>query len=94
MKDLLHVAVGDGAGLVRATAVLTRTQVGRIPVLPVVLGVRLLIVVVVLRRLAEELRKHRDVHGSCSFQRPGSRSLISCSSQPLPSGSLNEAYEA
>ena len=94
MKDLLHVAVGDGAGLLRATAVLTRAQVGRVPVPPVVLGVRLLEVAVVLFRLVEELCKGCNVRGSCSFQRPGRRSLISCSSQPLPSGSLNEAYEA
>jgi hypothetical protein len=26
--------------------------------------------------------------------RPGNRSVISCSSQPMPSGSLNDAYEA
>ncbi len=33
-------------------------------------GVRLFVVVVVLRRLAEELCKARDVHGSCSLLLP------------------------
>jgi hypothetical protein len=31
------------------------------------LGVRLLVVVMVLRRFAEELCKGRDVHGSCAL---------------------------
>ena len=39
MKDLLHVTVGGG-GLLRTAAVLTRAQVRRVPVPPVVLGVR------------------------------------------------------
>ncbi len=41
-------------------------------------------------RFVQELRQRRDVHG---HMRPGSRSVISCSIHPLPSGSLNEAYE-
>src|SRR5215211_3908866 len=32
MKDLRHVAVGGGSGLLRIAAVLTRAQVGRVPV--------------------------------------------------------------
>ena len=40
--------------------------------------------------LAEKLGQASDVHDR--HTRPGSRSLISWSSQPLPSGSLNEAY--
>src|SRR5580700_6490194 len=63
MKGLLHVAVGGGGCLPRAAAVLTRAQVGCVPVPPVVLGVRLLVVVVVLRRLAEKLGQGCDVHG-------------------------------
>src|SRR4029453_3130713 len=70
MKGLLHVAVGGGCCLLRTAAVLTRAQVGRVPVPPVVLGVRLLVSVVVLRRLAEELCKGCDVHGSSSRQLP------------------------
>src|SRR5262245_24982426 len=70
LKDLLHVAVGGCGCLLRTAAVLTRAQVGRVPVPPVVLSVRLLVVVVVLRRLAEELRKGCDVRGSCSRRLP------------------------
>ena len=55
MKDFLHVAIGGGGCLVRRAAVLTRVQVGSVPIPPVVLGVRLLVVVVVLGRFAEEL---------------------------------------
>src|SRR5438093_6896376 len=54
VKDLLHAAVGGGRRLLRIAAALTRAQVGRVPVPPVVLGVRLLVVVVVLRCLAEQ----------------------------------------
>ena len=96
MKGLVHVAVGCFSCLLRAAAFLTRAQVGRVPVPPVVLGVRLLVAVVVLRRLAEELCKGRDVHGYARVDfhsRPGSRDLISWSSQPFPSGSSNEATE-
>jgi len=50
MKDLLHVAVGGGGCLLRTAAVLTRAQVRRVPVPPVVLSVRLLVVVVVMPR--------------------------------------------
>src|SRR5262245_47097467 len=65
MKGLvLHVAIGGGGCLLRTAAVLTRAQVWRVPVPPVVLAVRLLVVVVVLRRLVEELGKGCDVHGS------------------------------
>src|SRR5215207_698125 len=70
LKDLLHVAVGGGGGLLRTAAVLTRAQVGRVPVPPVVLGVRPLVVAVVLFRLVEELCKGCDVHGSCSRHHP------------------------
>jgi hypothetical protein len=55
MKDLLHVAIGCCFCLLWTAAVLTRAQIGRVPVPPVMLGVRLLVVVVVLCRLAEEL---------------------------------------
>src|SRR5262245_19146442 len=66
MKDLLHVAVGGCCCLLRTAAVLARAQVGRVPVPPVVLGMRLLVVVVVLRCLVEEFCKSRDVLGLCS----------------------------
>jgi hypothetical protein len=64
--DLLHVMVGGG-GLRRTAAVLTRTHVWRVPVRQVMFGVRLFLVVVVLRRFEEELCKRRDVHGSCTL---------------------------
>src|SRR5215467_7522589 len=70
MKDLLHVTVGGGGGLLRTAAVLTRAQVRRIPVPPVVLGVRLLIVAVALLRLAEEPCKGCDVQSSGPRQLP------------------------
>jgi hypothetical protein len=53
MKDLLHVAIGGGRRLIRTFPALTRAQVGRIPVPPVVLSVRLLVLAVVLLRLAQ-----------------------------------------
>src|SRR5213079_3099213 len=62
--------IGGGGGLRRPAAVLTRVQVGRVPVPPVMFGVRLLVVVVVLRRFAKELCKGRDIHGSCSLLLP------------------------
>jgi hypothetical protein len=43
MKDLLHVVSGGGGRLVRTFAVLTRAQVGRVPVPPVMFRVRLLV---------------------------------------------------
>src|SRR5689334_3320934 len=61
MKDLLHVTVGGGGRFLRTAAVLTCAQVGRVPVRPVVLGVRLLVVVVVPGRLAEEFCQGCDV---------------------------------
>src|SRR5262245_12342400 len=67
LKDLLHIAVGGGGGLLRTAPLLTRAQVGRVPVRPVVLAVRLLEVAVVLLRLAEELCKGCDVHVSFPF---------------------------
>src|SRR5437868_14691534 len=70
MKDLLHVAVGGGGCLLQTAAVLTGAQVGRVPVPPVVLGVRPLVVAMVLFRLVEQLCKGCDVHGSCSRQLP------------------------
>jgi len=47
--DFIHVAVGCGGCLRRIVAVLTHTQVGRVPIPPVMFGVRLLVVVMVFR---------------------------------------------
>ncbi len=76
MKDLLHVTVGGSRCLLRTAAVLAGAQVGRVPIPPVVLAVRLLIVAVVLLRFAEQLCKGPDIGSSCSrdlHSRPGSR---------------------
>jgi hypothetical protein len=82
IKDLLHIAVGGGRCLLRTAAVLTRAQVGRVPVPPVVLGVRLLVVVVVLRRLAEERCKGCDVYGSCSLPFAAGKPRLDLLEQP------------
>src|SRR5262249_14323199 len=66
MKDLLHIAIGSGGGLLRTAAVLTCATIRRVPVPPVVLGVCLLVVVVVLRCLAEEVRQGVNVQSPCS----------------------------
>src|SRR5215475_12542190 len=96
VKDLFHVAIGGGCCLLWIAAALTRAQIGRIPVPPVMLGVCLLEVVVVLCRFAQEPCQGCNIHVLWSRQvhsRPGRRVLISWSSQPFPSGSSNEANE-
>src|ERR1044071_5310678 len=70
MKDFFHVAVGGGACLLRTAAVLTRAQVGRVPVPPVMLGMRLLVVAVMLFRLVEEFCKGRNGRGLCLRRLP------------------------
>ena len=70
MKDLLHVAVGGGDCLLWTAAALTRTQIWRVPVPPVMFGVRLLIVAVMLFRLAEELCQGGNIHGWSSRRLP------------------------
>src|SRR5436190_21782430 len=69
MKYLLHVAVGGGDCLRWTAAALTRTQIWRVPVPPVMFGVRLLVFAVPLLRLVEEFCKHSDIDrsGSCGF---------------------------
>src|SRR5438128_2295937 len=51
-------------------AALTSAQVGRVPVPPVMFGMRFFIRVVVLRRFAEKFCKRRDVNASCSLLLP------------------------
>src|ERR1700674_3224634 len=63
MENVLHVAIGGGGALLGSAAALTRAQVDRIPVPPMMCGVRLLVVSVVLLRLVEEFGKGCDVHG-------------------------------
>jgi hypothetical protein len=69
MKNFLHVAVGGDGCLLWVATVLTRAQVRRVPVPPVMLSVRLLVLSVVLLRLVEELGKGCYVHG-CLRQLP------------------------
>src|SRR5512132_1102086 len=70
VKDLLHVAIGGGCCLLWIAAALTRAQIGRVPVPPVMLGVRLLEAVVVLCRLVEEPCQGCNIHGLWSRQVP------------------------
>src|SRR5437764_14449820 len=70
MKDFVHVTVGGGGRVLRTAAVLTCTQIWRVPVPPVMFGVRFLVVVVVLRRFAEKFCKRRDVSNSRSLLLP------------------------
>src|SRR6476646_515826 len=62
MMDLRHVTIGGGYCFLRTAALLTRAQVGRIPVPPVMLGMRLLILAVVLLRLVEKFCQSSNVH--------------------------------
>ena len=57
MKDLLHVAIGSGDSFLRTAAVLTRVQIRRVPIPPVMRGVRFLVLTVVSLCLAKELCK-------------------------------------
>jgi hypothetical protein len=61
MQNLLHVTVSGGGCLFWTAAILTRTQIRRVPVPPVMLGVSLLVFVVVLCRLAEKVCKDCNV---------------------------------
>jgi hypothetical protein len=60
--DLAHVAVGNGGGFRRTATILTRVQVGRVPVPPVMFGVRFLVVAVVFLGFAEEFCKSSYIH--------------------------------
>ena len=68
--DFVHVVIGGDRGLRGTAAALTRAQVGRVPIPPVMFGVRLLVVTVMLLRLVEEFGKSCDVHGSRWFLLP------------------------
>src|SRR5262249_15407673 len=95
MKNLLHVAVGGCGCLLRTAAAVTRAQVGRVPVPPVVLGVRLLVAAVVLRRLVEEFCKGRDVHCSCPHRLPlaAGKPLLDLLEQPAVTVRIFERSE-
>ena len=89
--DVRHVATSRRGGLLRGAAAPASVHVGCVLVPPVVRRGDRFERTVMFGRFVQELCKRRNVH---RHTRPGSRSVISCSSQTLPSGSLNEAYEA
>jgi len=62
MKDFVHVSIGRGGGLLRTAAVLTCAQVRRVPVPPVMFGVRFFVPAVVLFRFVKERGKCGYVH--------------------------------
>ena len=61
--DFIHVAVRGGDCLVRTAAILTRGQIRRVPVPPMMFRVRLFVVVVVFGRFTEELCKLGNIDG-------------------------------
>ena len=61
--DLVHVAIGGGGGFLGRAAVLTRAQIGRVPIPPIMLGVRYFVLMVVQSCFMEKLRKGGNVHG-------------------------------
>src|SRR5687767_12930952 len=64
--DSFHIAICGGCCFLRTASVLTCAQIRRVPVPPVMLCVRRLIVMVVQSRLMEEFRNGCNVHGLCS----------------------------
>ena len=68
--DLRHVALGGHGGLLWRAPALASIHVRRVPIPPVMLGMRLLVLAVMLLRLVEEIGHGCDVHGWCSRQLP------------------------
>ena len=66
--DLVHVAVGSDGCFRRIVAVLTCAQVRRVPIPPMMFGVRLFISIVMLRRFPKKFCQCRDVHNSSCFR--------------------------
>src|SRR5688500_19942300 len=64
-KEFFHVPVGGGRCFIRIAAVLTSVQVRSVPVRPLVFTVRLLKVVVMFRRFAQEIGEGCDVTALC-----------------------------
>src|SRR2546423_2831532 len=60
-----HVTICRRGGLRRTAAVLTRAEVRRVPIPPVMLAVCLLVTAVVLFRLVQELGKRCHILGGC-----------------------------
>ena len=70
MKDFIHVSIGRGGGLLRSAAVLTRIQIRRVPIPPVMFGMRLFVPAVVLFRFVKELGEFGYVHRFWSLRLP------------------------
>src|SRR5262245_15207317 len=70
MKDLVHVAIGGCCCLLRIAVALTRAQVGRVPVPPVMFSMSLLVLAMMLLRLVKELGKVCDVNCLCLRRLP------------------------
>jgi len=68
--DLRHVAFGGRGGLLWRAPALASVHVRRVPIPPVMLGMRLLVLAVMLLRLVEEIGQSCDVRGLCSRQLP------------------------
>src|SRR5947208_17121086 len=65
-----HVALGGRGGLLWRAPALASVHVRRVPIPPVMLGMRPLVLAVMLLRLVEEIGHGCDVHGWCSRQLP------------------------
>ena len=61
--DFIHVAVRGGDCLVRTAAVLTRVQIRRVPIRPLMFAVCFLVLAVVFFGFTEELCKLGNIHG-------------------------------
>src|SRR6185295_4489758 len=68
--DLRHIAFGGRGGLLGRAPALASVHIRRVPIPPVMLGMRLLVLAVMLLRLVEEIGQSCDVRGLCSRQLP------------------------
>ena len=89
-SHLLHVEVGGNRRLLRAAAVLARTQVGGVPVPPVVRRGGLLDMVVLQGRLEQETAQRGDVD---LVDPPGQAGGDLLQQPAVAVGSLNDAHE-
>ena len=61
--DLIHVSIGGSRGVLRIAAVLTRVQVRRVPIPPVMRGMRLLVLTMMLPCFVQELCEGCNILG-------------------------------
>src|SRR5437868_10203604 len=95
--DLRHVALGGRGGLLWRAPALASVHVRRVPIPPVMLGMRLLVLAVMLLRLVEEIGHGCDIHGWCSRQLPfaagkSRRDLLERKSTRLNSSHVSISY--